>query len=369
MEWPAPPSGVVGSPELQEEESDMALAAISVLGVDLGKNVCSVVGLDAFGKVVMRRKMRRETLIGLAEKLPPCVVGMEACCGAHHLGRIFDIHGHDVRLMSPEYVRPYVKAQKNDDRDAEGIAEAATRPTMRFVDLKSEDQLDVQTLHRSRDRLVGERTALINQLRAILLERGFVAPQGKRKLEQFLAVLMDEQGGAGLNPRMIALIADARTQWVELDRRITTFDAEFIQWAKENDEARRLTTIPGFGAIVASALVAAVGRAESFDRGRDLAAWLGLVPRQFTTGGKAKLLGITKRGNRYLRKQLIHGARAALPHVAERDTPLGQWAKALMMRTHHNVAVVAFANKLARIAWAVLRHGERFAAAGAPVAA
>ena len=172
---------------------------ISVLGVDLGKNVCSVVGLDASGAVVMRRKTRRETLIALAEKLPPCIVGMEACCGAHHLGRVFAAHGHDVRLMSPEYVRPYIKAQKNDDRDAEGIAEAATRPTMRFVELKSQDQLDMQTLHRSRDRLVGERTALINQLRAILLERGMVAPQGKRKLEQFLAVLMDEQGGAGLS--------------------------------------------------------------------------------------------------------------------------------------------------------------------------
>ena len=159
---------------------------ISVLGVDLGKNVCSVVGLDASGAVVMRRKVRRETLIALAEKLPPCIVGMEACCGAHHLGRVFAARGHDVRLMSPEYVRPYIKAQKNDDRDAEGIAEAVTRPTMRFVELKSQDQLDMQTLHRSRDRLVGERTALINQLRAILLERGMVAPQGKRKLEQFL---------------------------------------------------------------------------------------------------------------------------------------------------------------------------------------
>ncbi len=148
----------------------MALAAIWVLGIDLGKNVCSVVRLDASGAVVMRRKVRRETLIGLTEKLPPCIVGMEACCG--HLGRLFAAHGHTVRLMSPEYVRPYVKAQKNDDRDAEGIAEAATRPTMRFVDLKSQDQLDMQTLHRSRDRLVGERTALINQLRAILLERG-----------------------------------------------------------------------------------------------------------------------------------------------------------------------------------------------------
>jgi transposase len=190
----------------------MALAKISVLGVDLGKNVCSVVGLDATGAVVMRRKMRRETLIGLAEKLPACVVGMEACCGAHHLGRVFASHGHDVRLMSPEYVRPYIKAQKNDDRDAEGVAEAATRPTMRF-DPKSQDQLDMQTLHRSRDRLVGERTALINQLRAILLERGMVAPQGKRKLEQFLTVLMDEQGGEGLSARMILLVADARAQW------------------------------------------------------------------------------------------------------------------------------------------------------------
>ncbi len=276
---------------------------ISVLGVDLGKNVCSVVGLDASGAVVMRRKVRRETLIALAEKLPPCVVGMEACCGAHHLGRVFAARGHDVRLMSPEYVRPYIKAQKNDDRDAEGIAEAVTRPTMRFVELKSQDQLDMQTLHRSRDRLVGERTALINQLRAILLERGMVAPQGKRKLEQFLAVLMDEQGGPGLSPRMIVLVADARTQWAEIDRRIAAFDAEFVRWVKENEEARRLMTIPGVGAIVASALVAAVGQAESFERGRDLAAWLGLVPRQFTTGGKPKLLGISKRGNTYLRKQ------------------------------------------------------------------
>src|SRR5271167_4878640 len=208
------------------------MAKLSVLGVDLGKNVCSVVGLNGFGAVVLRRRAKRETLIGLAAKLPPCVVAMEACCGSHHVGRVFASHGHDVRLMSPEYVRPYVKAQKNDDRDAEGIAEAATRPTMRFVDLKSQDQLDMQTLHRSRDRLVGERTALINQLRAILLERGMVAPQGKRKLEQFLTVLMDEQGGAGLSPRMILLVGDARAQWAELDRRIAAFDAEFIRWVK-----------------------------------------------------------------------------------------------------------------------------------------
>ena len=192
----------------------MAQAAISVLGIDLGKTVCSVVGLDGFGAVVMRRRVKRETLLAMAEKLPPCTVGLEACCGAHHLGRVFAAHGHDVRLMSPEYVRPYVKAQKNDDRDAEGIAEAATRPTMRFVELKSQDQLDMQTLHRSRDRLVGERTALINQLRAILLERGIVAPQGKRKLEQLLIALMDQQRGTGLSPRMIALV----TSWCRFYR-------------------------------------------------------------------------------------------------------------------------------------------------------
>ncbi len=263
--------------------------------------------------------------------------------------------------MSPEYVRPYVKAQKNDDRDAEGIAEAATRPTMRFVELKSQEQLDMQTLHRSRDRLVSERTALINQLRAILLERGIVVPNGKRKLEQYLKTLMEEpKSDCGLSERIRALIADARAQWAELDRRIDGFDAEFASFTKQNEDARRLATIPGIGALTASALISAIGRAETFDHGRDLSAWLGLVPRQATTGGKPRLLGISKRGNSYLRKLLIHGARAALPHVAERDTALGRWAKALLARVHQNVAVVALANKLARIAWAVLRCQVRF---------
>jgi transposase len=197
--------------------------------------------------------------------------------------------------MSPEYVRPYVKAQKNDDRDAEGIAEAATRPTMRFVEVKSEAQLDMQTLHRSRDRLVGERTALINQLRAILLERGLVVPQGKRKLEQYLIALMDEPDGRDLSPRIRVLVADMRAQWRELDRRIAAFDAEFVSWARENEDARRLASIPGVGVMISTALIAAIGRAESFTRGRDLAAWLGLA-RQSTTGGKPRLLGISKRG-------------------------------------------------------------------------
>ena len=237
---------------------------IAVLGIDLGKNVCSVVGPDPSGAVVLRRRVRRDTLIDLVAKLPSCIVGMEACCGAHHLGRLFAAQGHDIRLMSPEYVRPYVKAQKNDDRDAEGIAEAATRPTMRFVEMKTEDQLDMQTLHRSRERLVGERTALINQLRAILLDRGIVVPQGKRKLEQYLVILMNEHDGERLGARMRMLVADIRAQWQELDRRIGEFDAEFVRWAKENEDARRLVTIPGVGVTISTALIAAVGKAETF---------------------------------------------------------------------------------------------------------
>jgi transposase len=366
MEWPAPPTGEINLPDVQTEDRIMKIA---VLGIDLGKNVCSIVGLDGSGAVMLRRRVRRDTLVDLVGKLPACIVAMEACCGAHHLGRLFASQGHDVRLMSPEYVRPYVKAQKNDDRDAEGIAEAATRPTMRFVETKAEGQLDMQTLHRSRDRLVGERTALINQMRAVLLERGLVVPQGKRKLEQYLIGLMQESEGRSLSARMRMLVADMRAQWQELDRRIAAFEDEFVSYAKESDDARRLITIPGVGVITATALIAAIGRAETFKHGRDLAAWLGLVPRQSTTGGKPRLMGISKRGNKYLRKLLIHGARAALPHLAERDTPLGRWVKELLARAHPNVAVVALANKLARISWAVLRSGQQFAAKGMPLTA
>lgn len=283
---------------------------------DMRRAACSIVGLNACGAVVLRRRVKRETLIGLAAKLPSCIAAMEACCGAHHLGRIFAAHGHEVRLMPPEYVRPYVKAQKNDDRDAEGVAEAATRPTMRFVELKSQDQLDMQTLHRSRDRLVAERTALINQLRAILLERGIVVPKGKRNLEQNLVTLEDEPEGRGLSGRMRSSVADARAQWQDLDRRIAAFDAEFVAFAKQDEDARRLATIPGIGALNATALTAAIGKGQAFEHGRDLSAWLGLVPRQSTTGGKPMLLEISKRGNKYLRKLLILGARAALPHIA-----------------------------------------------------
>jgi transposase len=240
---------------------------------------------------------------------------------------------------------------------------------MRFVDLKSQEQLDMQTLHRARDRLVGERTALINQLRAILLERGIVVPRGRGKLEGELTILIDENQGAGLSPRVAKLICDMRTQWSELDRRIEEFNNEFVAFVKTDERARFLISIPGVGVTIASALIAAIGKADSFAKGRDLAAWLGLVPKQSTTGGRTRLSGISKRGNKYLRKLLIHGARLALPSIARRDTRLGRWAKGLLARAHKNIVVVALANKLARIAWAVLQRREKFALGNALVAA
>jgi transposase len=335
--------------------------AIAVLGVDLGKNSCSVVGLDPAGKVVLRRRMRRETVIGFASSLPSCIVGMEACCGAHHMGRALAAQGHTIRLMSPEYVRPYVKAQKNDDRDAEAIAEAATRPTMRFVALKSEAQLDVQTLHRVRDQLVGERTSLMNQIRSVLLERGHVVPQGRAKLALGLRELLDNPA-ASLTARMSSLIEDVIRRWEALDLRIAALDAEFVEMARTDESARRLTTIPGVGALNATALVAAIGDVGSFARGRDLAAWLGLVPRQVTTGGRPRLVGITKRGSKYLRKMLIQGARSALPTLRRSSTRLGAWLRGLLARAHANTAVVALAAKMARTVWALLRHGRVYEA-------
>lgn len=334
--------------------------SIVILGVDLGKNSCSVVGVDAAGAVVVRRSMRRQTLIDYVTRLPACVVAMEACCGAHHLGRLFAAHGHEIRLMSPEYVRPYVKAQKNDDRDAEGIAEAASRPTMRFIEVKSQEQLDIQTLHRVRSRLVAERRSLINQLRAILLERGTTFPAGRRKLELGIDGMLAEDD-ATLSPRMRQLAGELRAEWKALDARIEALNGEFVELARNDPAARRLTSIPGVGVLNATALIAAVGNASGFAKARDLGAWLGLVPRQHTTGGKPRLLGVSKRGNTYLRTLLIHGARAALPSLSQSDTPLGRWLKAMIERgVHRNAVVVALANKLARIAWASLRKEATF---------
>jgi transposase len=286
------------------------------------------------------------------------MIAMEACCGAHFLGRAFVAQGHVVRLMSPEYVQPYVKAQKTDDRDAEAIAEAATRPTMRFVSLKSEVQLDLQALHRARERLVLARTGLINQLRAVLLERGITLPKGRMVLMRRLKEVGLETLPTSIRTRR--LIEELLEECVTLDRRINAYDEEFGAITRNDQQARRLASIPGIGVINATALLAAVGDGSAFARGRDLAAWLGLTPRQHSTGGKTKMLGISKRGNRYLRKQLIHGARAALPHLADKHTRMGDWLRQLLNRSHPNVVVVALAAKLARIVWAVLRHETSF---------
>ena len=312
--------------------------------------------------------MRRETVSSsFGAELPACVVAMEACCGAHHLGRAAREQGHQVRLMSPEYVRPYVKAQKNDDRDAEAIAEAATRPTMRFVELKSEAQLDMQSLHRARDRLVGERTALINQLRAVLLERGIVVAARDGASWSCISTALTGRRRSCRSARatLRAGRGHARASGASSTGASRRFDAEFAAQARTDEAARRLTTIPGIGALNATALVAAIGDGRTFARGRDLAAWLGLVPRQVTTGGKPRLLGITKRGNVYLRKMLIHGARAALPTLSSGETPLGRVAARPAGAGAREHVVVALAAKLARIVWAVLRTGGSFEATAA----
>ncbi|KAJ8139111.1 hypothetical protein OY671_007676, partial [Metschnikowia pulcherrima] len=317
--------------------------SIVILGIDSGKNVCSVVGIDAAGGVVVRRSMRRQTSIDYVAKLPACVVAMEACCGAHYSGRSFAAQGHEIRSMSPEYVRPYVKAQKNDDRDAEGIAEAASRPTMRFVELKSEEQLDIQTSHRVRSRSVNERKSSINQMRAISSERGTTFPVGRRKFGQGIdAMLADED--TTLSPRSRQLMNQSRAEWRELDTRIEASNGEFVESARNDAAARRLTSIPGVGVSNATASIAAVGNASSFAKARDSGAWLGSVPRQHTTGGKPRSLGISKRGNTYLRTSLIHGARAALPSLARSETPSGRWLTGMIERgVHRNAIVVASA--------------------------
>jgi len=327
--------------------------SIHILGVDLGKNICSLAGLDGTGAVVFRKRIQRHRLLVVLSELPRCVVAMEACGGAHHVARFCREIGHEPRLMSPYYVRPYVKVHKTDDRDAVAIAEAASRPTMSFVTIKSAEQLDLQALHRARDRLVQSRTRLVNQARAFLMERGIRVPQGRHTFQRALADLLKDEH-ADISPRMTVLLEDMESELADLNQRIGAFDDEITALAKSDPTIRRLTAIPGIGPMIASALVAAVGDGATFKKGRDLSAWLGLVPRQASTGGKARMMGISKRGNPYLRRLFVHGARAALHLIKDRTTPLSRWVDQLALRSHGNVATVALANKLARVAWAVL---------------
>ncbi len=335
---------------------------LTVLGIDIGKSTFHLCGLDAHGKPVLRKQLGREPLMRFMAKLPPCLVGMEACAGSQHLARRFAAHGHEVRLMAAQFVKPYLESNKSDGLDAEAIAEAVTRPTMRFVPVKTVAQQDVQALHRVRSQLIRSRTALVNQMRAFLLENGLTVAPGIEHLRSALPVVLEDADNA-LSAAMRTLLRRQREWLEEFDTRLARLEGEIDALVAPDDACQRLMRIPGIGPIIASALTAAVGNGSAFGSGRALAAWLGIVPRQYSTGGKPRLLGISKRGNAYLRTMLIHGARSLYTHLAGHRDRLGDWARALASRAHANVVVVALANKLARIAWAVLRHGTVYRSA------
>jgi transposase len=332
---------------------------VKTVGIDVAKSVFHLVGLNRAGKIVLRRRLSRTQLLRLTAQLKPCLIGMEPCCGAHHLGRRFVEQGHEARLIPAQFVRPFVKSNKNDYNDAEAIAEAVGRPRMRFAPLKTVEQLDLQALHRVRDRLVGRRTGVINQLRAFLLERGLAVRQGRLHLQRRMPELL-EDAEVMLSARMRALLDSLWQEWRQLEAEIAVLTQQIRQVAHGSPDCQRLMQIPGIGPLIATALVAAIGSGHGFRCGRDLGAWLGLVPRQHTTGGKQKLLGISKRGNSYLRRLLLHGARAARLHAHREQHLFGAWLSRLEQRVHANVAVTALANKLARIAWAVLYHKQDY---------
>jgi transposase len=336
--------------------------AIAVIGIDIGKNSFHVVGLDERGAIALRQKWSRGQVEARLANMPPCLIGMEACVGAHHLSRKLRTLGHDARLMPAKYVRPYSKGQKNDFRDAEAIAEAVQRPTMKFVATKTSEQLDLQALHRVRERLVSQRTGIINQIRAFLLERGIAVRQGLRFLRAELPRLLATPPDV-LSPRMVGVIEGLAEDWRRLDERIENLSGEITALARQDAGCERLVSVPGIGPIISSAMVAAIGTGEAFSKGRDFAAWLGLVPKQMSTGDRTILGKISKRGNRYLRVLFVQAAWVVLikPQSWERHG-LRQWIEAAKKRLHRNVLAIALANKLARIAWSVLARGRSFEA-------
>lgn len=334
----------------------------SVVGIDIGKNSFHIVGLDARGAIVLRQKWSRGQVEARFANMPPCLVGMEACVGAHHLSRKLKALGHDARLMPAKYVRPYSKGQKNDFRDAEAIAEAVQRPTMKFVATKTADQLDLQALHRVRERLVHQRTGIINQIRAFLLERGIAVRQGLRFLRAELPHILSAPTDV-LSPRMMRIIEGLAGDWRRFDERIEVVSSEIEELAKQDTGCERLMSIPGVGPIISSAVVAAIGTGEAFSKGRDFAAWLGLVPKQISTGDRTILGKISKRGNRYLRTLFVQAAWVVLVKIKSSrwgTHALKEWIEAAKKRLHHNVLAIALANKLARIAWSILARGRTF---------
>src|SRR6059058_938860 len=337
-------------------------SAIAVIGIDIGKNSFHIVGLDDRGAIVLRQKWSRSQVEARLANIPPCLIGMEACVGAHHLSRKLNALGHDARLMPARYVRPYSKGQKNDFRDAEAIAEAVQRPTMKFVATKTADQLDLQALHRVRERLVGQRTGVINQIRAFLLERGIAVRQGLRSLRSELPAIVATRTDV-LSPRMLRIIEDLAGDWRRLDERIEGLSSEIEALARQDQGCARLMSVPGIGPLISSAIVAAIGTGDPFSKGRDFGAWLGLVPKQMSTGDRTILGSISRRGNRYLRTLFVQAAWVVLVRVGPKQWErygLKSWIEAAKKRLHHNVLAIALANKLARIAWAVLNNGRTF---------
>ena len=336
------------------------LSSLTSIGVDIGKNTFHLVGFDGHGKIALRRKIKRLSLVSEFKKLPRCIVGMEACLSAHFVSRTLRGLGFEPRIMPAKYTKPFLKGQKNDYNDAEAIAEAALRPNLRCVREKTQDQLDLQALHRVRFRLVSRRTATINQIRAFLIEQGIAVRTGAHSLRKSLFAILQNREDE-ISPRMSDIIVGLYEDWLWLDERIESTTSEIERISKREPNCQRLMSVPGIGPIISTAMVAAIGTGEAFDRGRDFGAWLGLVPRQFSTGGKTILGRISKRGNRYLRTLFVQAAHVILmrPHNWEKFS-FGPWLEQASKRMHKNKLAAALANKLARIAWSVLRHGTAF---------
>ena len=333
---------------------------LASIGIDIGKEVFHIVGFSIDGKIAFRRKIKRLALCKAFENLPPCIVGMEACLSAHFVSRTLRQLGHEPRIIPAIYVKPFVKGQKNDYNDAEAIAEAALRPNLRTVQEKSQDQLDLQACHRVRSRLVSRRTATINQIRAFLIEQGIAVRAGTSALRKSLFEILKNRKDE-ISPRMAKLIAGLYQDWTHLDERIEAVTGEIEELGHSEVNCRRLMSVPGIGPIISTGLVAAIGTGEAFERGRDFGAWLGLVPRQYSTGGRTILGRISKRGSKYLRTLFIQAAKILL--MRPQNWPrfsFGAWLKSAAGRLHRNKLAVALANKLARIAWSVLRNETAF---------
>lgn len=332
---------------------------ITTVGIDLAKNVFQVHAVDEHGKVALRKQLRRDQMTTFFVNLPPCLIGMEACGSAHHWARTLQGFGHTVRLMSPQFVKPYVKSNKNDVADAEAICEAVARPSMRFVPVKSVEQQSVLSLHRARQGFVIARTAQANQIRSLLGEFGLVIPKGISHVAKQVPELLEDASNQ-LPGTLRRLIARLTEHLKELDKLVDEFEDQIKAWHRSSELSLKLEKIPGIGPLGASALVASIADAKSFANGRQLSAWLGLVPRQHSSGGKPTLLGISKRGDVYLRTLLIHGARSAIVAAQNKAVNTNVWLAGLLNRRHPNVAAVALANKNVRTVWALLAHGREF---------